>query len=99
MTNNIENLAVVGTMAVFSLIAANPVSWPEPEGTVYEVPENSPSYSSVTEQARLSTTSLVQNDFVREMSAVYAALSDGQEPLGAEFEAVWDQNIDTLYES
>ena len=38
-------------------------------------------------------------DFGREIAAVYASLSEGQEPLGAEFEAVWDANVADLYES
>ena len=27
------------------------------------------------------------------------ALMQGQEPLGAEFEAIWDANVDRLYET
>ena len=35
----------------------------------------------------------------QEISQVFASLSEGQEPLGSEFEAVWDENLDVLYES
>ncbi|MDG4604095.1 MAG: hypothetical protein P9C55_15170 [Defluviicoccus sp.] len=38
-------------------------------------------------------------DFARQIAEVYAVLSEGQEPLGADFEAVWDANVDILYES
>lgn len=36
--------------------------------------------------------------FEQQISEVYADLADGQEPLGAEFEAVWSENVDELYE-
>ncbi len=38
-------------------------------------------------------------DFAREIAEIYAKLLEGQEPLGPEFEAVWDANVRTLYES
>lgn len=37
--------------------------------------------------------------FARAIASVFAVLSGGQEPLGEDFEAVWDANVDTLYES
>lgn len=35
----------------------------------------------------------------QEISQVFASLSEGQEPLGSEFEAVWDENLDVLCQS
>lgn len=35
--------------------------------------------------------------FAQEISSVFAELVEGQEPLGPEFEAVWDANVDELY--
>ena len=35
----------------------------------------------------------------QEISQVFASLSEGQEPLESEFEAVWDENLDILYQS
>lgn len=32
------------------------------------------------------------------LAEIYAGLAKDQEPLGAEFEAVWDANVDDLYE-
>lgn len=37
--------------------------------------------------------------FEQEIASIYAALADGQERLGREFEDVWDENIEQLYES
>lgn len=34
-----------------------------------------------------------------DMAQIYAVLLQGQEPLGAEFEAIWGANVDALYES
>lgn len=45
------------------------------------------------------TSFVSEVDFAREISKFYANLLEGQEPLGAEFEAVWDENTDILYES
>ena len=35
----------------------------------------------------------------QEISQIFASLSEGQESLGSEFEAVWDENLDVLYQS
>lgn len=37
--------------------------------------------------------------FEQEIASIYATLADGQERLGREFEDVWDENIEQLYES
>ena len=37
--------------------------------------------------------------WVDSMAPVYADLMKGQEPLGAEFEAIWDANVADLYEA
>lgn len=39
------------------------------------------------------------HNFDQEIVEVYAMLSDGQEPLGAEFEAIWNDNLSQLYNS
>ena len=36
---------------------------------------------------------------VYSMGSVYDSLLKGQESLGAEFEAIWDANVDALYEA
>ena len=35
----------------------------------------------------------------QEISQIFVSLSEGQKPLGFEFEAVWDENLDVLYQS
>ena len=37
--------------------------------------------------------------FEQEIASIYATLANGQEKLGREFEDVWDENIEQLYES
>jgi hypothetical protein len=39
------------------------------------------------------------NYTVQQLSEIYEELALGQEPLGSDFEAVWDANIDILYET
>ena len=41
----------------------------------------------------------IATEVVDSVSGVYASLLQGQEPLGAEFEAVWDANAADLYEA
>ncbi len=38
-------------------------------------------------------------DFERELAGIFASLREGQEPLGPEFEAIWEENLDALYQS
>lgn len=62
----------------------------------YEVDEGRPTYSSYRS---LGEGSVSSDDFGREIASIYAMLSESQEPLGADFEAVWDANVDSLYEA
>lgn len=39
-----------------------------------------------------------KKSFEQELREVYNDLSNGQEPLGEEFEKIWDENVDDLYE-
>ena len=48
------------------------------------------SYVVSGEQAKL-------REFANNIASVYAKLLEGQEPLGAEFEAVWDAHAEELY--
>jgi len=41
----------------------------------------------------------MQEPFEKEVSNFFAALSEGQEPLGSEFENLWNQHSADLYES
>ena len=36
-------------------------------------------------------------EFANRMASIYARLLEGQEPLGPEFEAVWDEHATELY--
>ncbi len=40
-----------------------------------------------------------QAALAREIEIFEAEIRAGQEPLGADFDAVWDANVDKLYES
>ena len=85
------------TVAIFGLNAAFVVgthAWPQPERS-YVVSQNLPSTSLFERATGVETI----EHFAAEIASVYAALSDTQGPLGSEFEAVWDANVDHLYES
>ena len=38
-------------------------------------------------------------DFEKELARIFVSLLEGQEPLGREFEAIWEENLDALYQS
>jgi len=87
---------------VFELSAAmatDHVAWPVPDTPIYIVPRTSASYSPFVKQSLIVAPQADSNRFAKEIAGVYASLSEGQEPLGAEFEAIWDANVDSLYEA
>jgi len=65
---------------------------------VYVTSQSLPTFSFFEKSIAImpATTS---HDFAQEIASVFASLSEGQEPLGVEFEAVWDANVDALYQS
>ena len=64
----------------------------------YVTKQNEPSFSFFE---KTSTFPKPENthEFAKDIASVFASLSEGQEPLGSEFEAVWDANLAELYES
>lgn len=100
MNETVQYQTTLGTFAVVGLTAAIAagVTWPIYETPAFFAEHSRPTYSFFEESLTLAEPSTAQ-DFGREIVAVYASLSEGQEPLGAEFEAVWDANVADLYES
>lgn len=80
-------------------ISADPAPWPTHEFT-YKVSQDTPSFSNyirtLISDYELSVT---LQTFASEIGMIYSALSEDQEPLGSEFEAVWDAHLHELYES
>lgn len=72
--------------------------WPAPETPVYVTKHESSTFSFF-EKTMAFKTPATAADFGHEIASVYALLSEGQEPLGAEFEAIWDENVASLYEA
>ncbi len=71
--------------------------WPVLERPSYTVSGTSSSFSafdSVLARADMRG----RDDFTSAIAAVYATLLSRQEPLGADFETVWDSNTDELYQ-
>lgn len=86
--------AIVGLNAA---LAVGNASWPAQE-PVYVTSQSNPTFSFYeAEFAVIPTTT--SSDFAQEVADIFVSLSEGQEPLGAEFEAVWDENVDALYQS
>ena len=104
MNESVQYHVPTATAAVVSLATALGVSdvsntpWPSHESPLYVTRYNEPTFSFVGQSLIIMDLTTAE-DFRLKISAVYASLSEGQTPLGAEFEAVWDNNIDQLYES
>jgi hypothetical protein len=91
---------ITATAAVVGLNAALAVGnavWPAHE-PIYVTTQSNPTFSFF-EAALAVTPKTSSHDFAQEVAGIFASLSEGQEPLGAEFEAVWDENVDELYQS
>jgi hypothetical protein len=93
--------SAAGTLviALNAAMATGQVAWIVRDAPVYFVSQTTTSYSPFVIESLILTQQPNVSVFAREIAKVYAALSDGQEPLGAEFEAVWDANVDSLYEA
>jgi hypothetical protein len=78
-------------------VAMRNAIWPTHE-RIYSTSQNTPTFSFFEKSLGI-TVATTADDFTREISSIFASLCEGQEPLGAEFEAVWDANLDDLYQS
>jgi hypothetical protein len=70
-------------------------TWPAPETPAYLTQRDSSTFSYFEKSLTLASWA---QDFAAGVARVYASLLLGQEPLGAEFEAIWDANVAALYE-
>lgn len=86
--------AIVGFNAA---LAVGSATWPAHE-PVYQTDQSIPTFSFF-EKSLVVAPATNLHDFAQEIASIFADLSDGQKPLGAEFEAVWDANVDLLYQS
>lgn len=86
--------ATVAIVGLHAVLAASPAEWPVKEQTYY-LKEAVPTVSFFKNHA----VKVAVEEFAHQIASVFAALSKGQEPLGSEFEAIWDSNVDILYEA
>ena len=91
--------SILGIGAFVALAGLQPlqVDWPKAADPPYSNSEQGSSYSSFVNS--MARTSIADIEFARNITALYASLSDGQEPLGREFEEIWDTHAENLYES
>lgn len=88
-------IAIIGVAA---MLAAGQMSWPTDE-SIYTLAEfRAASYSPFVRESLTFPQIAAKRSFDQEIAEIYAALSERQEPLGVEFEAVWDANSGQLYE-
>ena len=90
-------MATTSVIALSTALAVENTEWPVHK-PIYSTNQSSSTFSFF-EVSRVAEPKMTAHDFAQEVSQVFASLSDGQEPLGSEFEAVWDENLDVLYQS
>lgn len=56
-------------------------------------------YSFLSLSNELVPVSTTDMEFAKGIAGLYASLAEGQEPLGREFEEIWDTHAEDLYES
>ena len=78
-------------------LAVGSATWLAPE-PVYVTTQSIPTFSFFEKSLAIAPTT-ISYDFAQEIASIFASLSEGQQPLGAEFEAVWDANLDALFQS
>jgi hypothetical protein len=89
----IATAAVVGLSAA---LTAGHMVWP-PYDPVYVTSQSSPTFSSFEKTIATENVTTAQS-FSQRIATIFASLSEGQDPLGADFEAIWDANLDILYQ-
>ena len=89
--------ATAAFVGVKAALAIGHAVWPADE-PVYVTTQNVPSFSFFEKTITFSKPKNT-HEFAKDIASVFASLSEGQEPLGSEFEAVWDANLAELYES
>lgn len=96
--NEVTFPGVLTATAAAAIVSLNAGSYPggsyPKETKAFVVEQPSPTAGQLTDLAIEPTA----ETFANEIAAVYASLSEEQEPLGKDFEDVWDANVDKLYE-
>ncbi len=73
--------------------------WPTQEQN-FKITQDAPSFSNyASPYIPNSNLSIISQNFAAEIAKMFSVLSEDQEPFGSEFEAVWDANLNELYES
>ena len=96
----IQNSALSATTAIMAMAAMMVVDdVPRKNPTpAYSTFHDVPTFSFSEGTLYFAEVSDMQK-FAQEIASIYADLAAKQEPLGREFEVVWDANVDQLYES
>ena len=93
---------VIGTGALFFGNIEPPVNprvWLSPTPN-YEISQDTPSFSYCDGLVGYDVDLLaIPRDFTAEVAQIFSELSKDQEPLGSDFEAVLNANLNELYES
>ena len=93
LSNKTATLALVGVSAALASGQAFGLG----VVPVYSTSQSDSSYSFVG-RSLSDSPSVEPYNFSQDIASEFATLSKAQEPLGTEFEAAWDDNLDRLYQ-
>jgi hypothetical protein len=88
---------LIAGLAAAALSGASVDHWQAANTRSYATRQMQSTYSSVAKHIKLSTPPMT-SDFNSKLTSIFTSLLASQEPLGSEFEAVWDAHLDQLYE-
>jgi hypothetical protein len=88
--------STVAVVSVGAALAVGPIAWTTSRSYLSTTVPNASSYSYVDAQLIAGATS--DTYLMDSIATAYQTLLDAQEPLGVEFERVWEDNISLLYE-
>ena len=89
----------IQTLAAMSETPTEQSAWPAPETPDYMVNQTPSSYSRFSGQMMIATKQSSHENFIRDIAAIHASLSQRQERLNKEFETAIFDNLNSLYES
>jgi len=105
MTSIVGSSKIVGSAGALvvcglsAAIATGNCDWPRAEIASYSLVRVKGTKSPVVHVAPAGSHQMFDDEFPLAIADFYKTLLDGQEPLGREFEDIWEANLENLYEA
>ncbi len=94
-----SNFPLIAVGYAVALLTTEPLpadTWSETASSPYSVIQQGSSFSAF--ESSLTKMPVIDSEFAKGFAAFYTTFAEGQEPLGRDFEEIWDTNATNLYE-